>query len=135
MLKGNKLYSILFNKCPHCQEGDFFENKQIFNLKQFDKIHKRCSVCGENFEPEPGFYTGAMYISYAFNVAFIVTTFVIFVGFVDVDPVKLLYYVVPCLVIFTTIFFRLARRIWINFFVDYNADEASYPKNKPTYKA
>ncbi len=30
-------------------------------------MHKNCPSCGQNFEIEPGFYFGAMYISYAIN--------------------------------------------------------------------
>jgi uncharacterized protein (DUF983 family) len=124
MLKGTKLYSIIFDKCPKCHQGDFFANNKIFNFNEFDKIHKRCSVCNENFEPEPGFYTGSMYISYALFVAFIVTSFVGFVGIFDVDPVDLLYFVVPGIFLLTTIFFRIARRIWINIFVSYDKQKA-----------
>lgn len=29
-------------------------------------MHKQCSACGQRFEPEPGFYYGAMFISYIF---------------------------------------------------------------------
>lgn len=28
-----------------------------------------CPVCGQAYEPEPGFYWGAMFISYGFNTA------------------------------------------------------------------
>ena len=38
--------------------------KTAYNLKNFDKMHKRCSHCDEDFEREPGFYFGAMYTSY-----------------------------------------------------------------------
>ncbi|TGE22483.1 DUF983 domain-containing protein [Hymenobacter aquaticus] len=30
---------------------------------------ERCPVCGVAYEPEPGFYWGAMFVSYAFSVA------------------------------------------------------------------
>ena len=125
MLKGTKLYSILFNKCPRCHEGDFFVTNYFFNWKKFDKIHKKCSHCGENFEPEPGFFTGSMYVSYALNVAFVVTSFVGYVGIYGGDPVDLLYFVVPSLVLLTPFFFRFARRIWINIFVKYDKNKAA----------
>jgi uncharacterized protein (DUF983 family) len=119
MLKETKLYSILFNKCPKCQQGDFFQTKTMFS-KNFSKNHSNCPVCNTSFEKEPGFYTGAMYISYSLNVAFIVVSFVIAVGFLDFDPVNLLYFVVPSLVFLTPFFFRISRRIWINLFVDFD---------------
>src|SRR3546814_13816818 len=37
------------------------------------KMNKNCPVCNLQFETEPGFYWGAMYFSYALNVAKMVT--------------------------------------------------------------
>ena len=39
-------------------------------------MHSRCEVCDANLIPEPGFYDGAMYISYAFSVALVITSLV-----------------------------------------------------------
>ncbi len=36
-------------------------------------MHRTCPKCGQDFMPEPGFYFGAMYFSYAINVALMVT--------------------------------------------------------------
>ncbi|MEY4912742.1 MAG: hypothetical protein RL025_569, partial [Bacteroidota bacterium] len=36
-------------------------------------MHQDCPHCGFHFEIEPGFFWGAMYISYAFSVAVSVT--------------------------------------------------------------
>lgn len=119
MFKQSKLYSIVYNKCPRCHEGDFFVSNHIFT-KDFDKMYKECPACGERYSPEPGFYFGAAYISYALYVALIVVAFVVVVGFLDYKPIKLLYFLVPLLVLLTPLFYRLARRIWINLFVDYN---------------
>jgi hypothetical protein len=44
-----------------------------WNLRQFAIMPARCPVCLVPYEPEPGFYWGAMFISYALNVAVIVT--------------------------------------------------------------
>lgn len=119
MLKGTKLYSILFNKCPKCQQGNFFETKTMFS-KKFSKNYANCPICNTSFEKEPGFYTGAMYVSYSLNVAFIVVSFVVAVGFLNIDAVQLLYFVVPSLVFLAPFFFRISRRIWINAFVKYD---------------
>ena len=83
-------------------------------------MHTSCPVCGEKYTPEPGFYVGAMYISYALYVAFIVTNFVGFVLIFGIDPIHLLYFLVPALVALMPLFFRVARRIWINIFIKYD---------------
>jgi hypothetical protein len=39
------------------------------------QMPKECPVCGLKFEPEPGFYWGAMYIGYGLSVSFSVFNF------------------------------------------------------------
>ncbi|MGK7390433.1 MAG: DUF983 domain-containing protein [Candidatus Cyclobacteriaceae bacterium M2_1C_046] len=34
-------------------------------------MNDQCPVCHQTFHPEPGFYFGAMYVSYAFSVAWV----------------------------------------------------------------
>jgi len=41
------------------------------NITRFTIMNERCPVCGVRLEPEPGFYQGAMYVSYGFSVALI----------------------------------------------------------------
>jgi hypothetical protein len=36
-------------------------------------MHERCSHCGLHYEREPGYWYVAMFVSYAFNVAEMVT--------------------------------------------------------------
>jgi uncharacterized protein (DUF983 family) len=55
-------------RCPHCHEGRLFTHS-AFNLAHFTDMPERCEVCAVPLEPEPGFYWGAMFISYGFNVA------------------------------------------------------------------
>ena len=81
--KGTKLYSILGQKCPRCQEGPLFINKNPYKLKNWDKMHSDCPVCELHYEREPGFFQGAMYVSYALGVALSVAVLIadILVGF------------------------------------------------------
>lgn len=37
------------------------------NLKQPLDMHEHCPICNLNYEPEPGFYFGAMFISYTIS--------------------------------------------------------------------
>lgn len=75
--KGTKLYSIFKFKCPQCQEGEFFISKP-YDLKNVGKIHENCSECGIKYSKEPGFYYGAMYVSYALGVAQLVAVIVLY---------------------------------------------------------
>ncbi len=118
--KGTKSYSILKLKCPRCQEGDLFLVKNPFNLKNFDKMPNRCTVCGENFVRESGFYWGAMMISHANTTLLAVVVHVVIHHFYGWQPFPFLIVFLTLLVSFFTIVFRTSRAIWINFFVKYD---------------
>ena len=57
--------SILRQRCPRCRAGGIFRYS-IF--RGFPKMHDRCPVCDLKFEREPGYFLGAMYVSYALGV-------------------------------------------------------------------
>ena len=57
-------------KCPKCKEGDLFINPPLL-YKKFGKMPVLCPVCGHRFEREPGFFFGAMYISYGLSIGVI----------------------------------------------------------------
>jgi uncharacterized protein (DUF983 family) len=64
--------ALLHGKCPRCRKGDMFAHPAS-SLTRFNKMNEFCPHCGLRLEPEPGFYQGAMYVSYAITVAFLVT--------------------------------------------------------------
>lgn len=63
----SKTKAIVLCRCPRCREGKMFAHP-AFHPK-FSMMNKRCPVCHIQFEIEPGFFWGAMYFSYALNVA------------------------------------------------------------------
>lgn len=63
--------ALLSGKCPRCRQGDMFSHP-VTHLAKFNKMNAACPHCGVRLEPEPGFYQGAMYVSYAFTVVMIV---------------------------------------------------------------
>ncbi|GAA4347071.1 hypothetical protein GCM10023185_01870 [Hymenobacter saemangeumensis] len=60
--------SLLDLRCPRCHQGRLFSTS-AFNITRFAQMPAQCPVCAQSFEPEPGFYYGSMYITFAFNVA------------------------------------------------------------------
>lgn len=70
--KGTKLYSIIHCKCPKCMEGDLFIHRSAYTLKGMFDMPDRCPVCGQDFQIEPGFYLGAMWVSYPIVIAMII---------------------------------------------------------------
>jgi uncharacterized protein (DUF983 family) len=120
MKKGSRLYSVFYNKCPKCQEGDFFVSKHAYDLKNFTKMNARCAVCDESFDPEPGFYFGAMYFSYAINVAVMVVVWVVCeLLFPDISVWWTVLFTIITGLVLTPLTFRWSRLAWINLFVKY----------------
>lgn len=58
-------------KCPRCRVGDVFVGN-TYSLKP-QKMNDHCPHCNFRFEREPGYFYVAMFVSYAFNVAEMVT--------------------------------------------------------------
>jgi uncharacterized protein (DUF983 family) len=67
----SQTYAALHAKCPKCRKGNMFANNMYGFSSQ--KMNETCSHCGYKFEREPGYFYVAMFISYAFNVAEMVT--------------------------------------------------------------
>lgn len=124
MTKGSKLYSIVRNKCPRCHEGKFFETSNPYHLGKFSKMPKKCEVCEQSYEPETGFYYGAMYVSYGIGVATFVAVWVAcMVLFPNMGAMGIIACVLGALIALWPLSFRLARLIWINLFVKYRSIE------------
>lgn len=117
--KGTKIYSIVNNKCPKCNEGNFFEDSNPLHLKKVMKMRTYCPNCGFKYQIEPSFFYGAMYVSYALTVGFSIMTFILLYTL----GLELLYIFIGIfigLIVFTPITLRLARLIYINIFVSYD---------------
>ncbi|KGE15639.1 DUF983 domain-containing protein [Sphingobacterium deserti] len=67
----SKFSALLQSKCPRCRVGKMFEGP-IYGFKK-QTMHERCPHCGLKFEIEPGYFYAAMYVSYAFSVAEVVS--------------------------------------------------------------
>lgn len=63
----SKLAAVVQCKCPRCREGAMFSGK-LYSFKG-QATNEYCKVCNLRFEREPGFFYVAMFVSYAMNVA------------------------------------------------------------------
>ena len=59
---------MLGQRCPRCRLGTMFLHS-IF--RGWPKMHEKCPVCGLLFAREPGYFLGAMYISYIVGLGMI----------------------------------------------------------------
>lgn len=122
--KGTKLYSILYNKCPKCQEGDFMKEKNIFKLHKAFQMHENCSNCGFKYMMEPSFFYGAMYVNYGLTVGVSIITFIIATLVFNLSLLESFIPIVIVLLITAPVTIRLSRIVWINLFVKYNPDSS-----------
>ncbi len=134
MNKKSKLYSIVHETCPRCHEGKVFKSKSAYQSMSFGKLNDHCPNCGQSFDPEPGFYQGAMYVSYAFTLglSFAIGLLMTFVFNATIWQIGLVLLIV--LVILLPLMFRISRMVWLNLFVKYRPSDSRIPapdKNKP----
>ncbi len=122
--KGTKLYSVNHNKCPRCQEGDFFVKPAGFRFKDNLKMHESCSNCGLKYMIEPSFFYGAMYVSYAITVAMAVAVFVICQLF-DLSLVASLVSIMVVLILANPFVMRISRLLYINLFISFKPEEGA----------
>ena len=119
--KGSKLYSILFNKCPKCHEGDFMQENNMFKLKKAHKMNDNCPSCGFKYMMEPSFFYGAMYVSYGITVGLAIITFAISTMLFKTTMLGSFIPIVIVLLVTAPLTIRLSRIIWINMFASYQA--------------
>lgn len=111
------LGSIFSFRCPSCREGKLFTNSNPYDLPKLTSMHDRCPNCGQNFQPEPGFFYGAMYVSYALTVAQFVAVVVLLNIFFDPGIWDIVITLTIVMFILSPPVFRLARSIWAHMFI------------------
>ncbi|MBL0126769.1 MAG: DUF983 domain-containing protein [Flavobacteriales bacterium] len=120
MRKGNKLTSILGFKCPHCHEGEFFVDRNPYHLSTVGDVLDHCPVCKRRYTPEPGFYYGGMYVSYALAVALFATVYIAMIVFFPDAPLWAdAATVITALIILSPLIYAVSKTIWANLFMHY----------------
>lgn len=112
----DKTLSILQCKCPSCRDGKMFYSRGNPLLFKIPKMNPHCTQCDYKFEMEPGFFYGAMYVSYAIAVAQMVACFIIFWVLMDLPKLAVLFIIGGSVFLTSTLNFRLSRTIWVYMF-------------------
>lgn len=68
-IRPSTISSIFRQLCPRCRSATIFRSSLYWG---FPKMRDRCPTCGLHFNREPGYFLGAMYISYGLALAVIV---------------------------------------------------------------
>ena len=83
-------------RCPRCGKGNVFVNK-VMSFKKFYDTLDECQKCQLKYEPETGFFVGAMYWTYAVLVGL---TVVLSIGLYQMDLFEEAVYIIPLIIVF-----------------------------------
>jgi len=84
-------------------------------------MEEKCSKCEQDFMPEPGFYYGAMFLSYiltAFIFLGVGLTAVFYFGY---SAEMAMVFIILIAAFLHNYFFKLSRSIWIHLIVPYDS--------------
>lgn len=109
------LVSVIKGQCPQCRSESLFVHGPYH--PKFLEMHKTCSNCGLQYEREPGFFYGAMYVSYILSVGiFLVVGGLVY--WAGSDP-ELWIYITSVLAVSLILYpinFRLSRILFLYLF-------------------
>lgn len=117
--KRSILNSMVTLRCPRCHTGDLFPSGSFSFDRPFE-MHKECPHCGLDYEPEPGFYFGAMFISYIISGWFCLLFILFFHWGLDWSLNGSFALLLGILAIIFVWFFRFSRSVWLHITVKYD---------------
>jgi uncharacterized protein (DUF983 family) len=101
-------WAVLHLRCPRCHHGKVFSG--------LIEMNRHCPVCGLRFEREPGYFLGAMYVSYAFASLIIgLGLWLLYAVLPEWSDLAVYGGAVVILLPFVPFIFRYSRVIWMTF--------------------
>ncbi|MFN4811553.1 MAG: DUF983 domain-containing protein [Bacteroidia bacterium] len=115
----NITYSVLMNKCPRCHQSKMLSYPP-YHINQLLTTEENCAHCGLKFEKEPGFFFGAMYVSYAFTSGIFIVAYLLQIYFLELPLFDFLMWIIGILLLLFPLLARWSRILWLNFFISYD---------------
>lgn len=112
----SSVLQVLKCKCPNCKKGNIFSNLGNLLFFRAPKMNITCNTCNFKFEKEPGFFFGAMFVSYALVVAEMVASVVLLRFLLGISFIYVIAAVLILVLLLSTFNFRISRSIWIYMF-------------------
>ncbi len=115
----SKRMSIISMTCPRCRKGKLFVTP--YRVSTAYQMLEACPHCSQSYQPEPGFYYGAMFVSYILSAwLFLGIGLTLVFGFSwSILPTLLTVLIVT--VLLHNYLFRISRSIWIHLFVKFDS--------------
>lgn len=112
----SKFMAMSKGLCPRCREGKMFKYP-LWKINKFSEMNEHCSVCDLKFEVEPGFWYGAMFVSYA-NTILILVIMGVGMFYLFNDPATIYYIGVITIasILLVPFNFRISRAVFLHLF-------------------
>lgn len=119
----HRILSLLLLRCPKCRKGKFLKSHP-YNLSDFNQVRKTCNRCKKNYRIEPGFFYGAMYVSYGLGVGLSILVFLIlYLLNLTSEMMTPLVTIMLSILVFTPYINALSKVIWASIFIKYEKEE------------
>lgn len=105
--------SFLACKCQKCRTGKVFKYS-VLNPIGFSAAFDNCPVCGHKFEEEPGYFWGAMYVSYGFSAGLMLLLGIIAIN-LDLSLDYIYTVIIPLVLVVSPFSFRYSRMVMLYF--------------------
>jgi uncharacterized protein (DUF983 family) len=109
--------AVVGGRCPRCRRGKIFTGLM--------RMAPACEICALRFEREPGYFTGAMYVSYVIALPLFIG---LFLGWRHFAPALsfgvALTATILCFLPFVPFVFRSSRILWIHIDRAIDADDS-----------
>lgn len=122
------LKTIWNYKCPRCRTGNIYIKP--FNITDPLNMPEKCSVCGQETEPELGFYYGAMFLSYMIGIWFMIIPALILVLYFKWSAGAATAFAIGIEVLIYLRLIRTARAVWLFINVKYDPKYAESIKEE-----
>ena len=122
MLIPNILYSVFANKCPRCHQGKVLSCSNPMAISKIIDTESTCSNCGLKYEKEPGFFYGAMYVSYGLTSGIFIVMFILDLTVFNMDTTPFAILMISIILVTFPFVTRWARVLWLNFFFRYQPE-------------
>lgn len=105
--------------CPRCRKGKLFV--EPFEITKPLDMYRNCSTCNQRIEPEPGYYFGAMFLSYIFSAWYLLIPTLLLVFYFKWSVGSAIGLIIFLAVISYLKILRLSRSLWIHINVKYDS--------------
>jgi len=117
----NKWVSAWKYRCPRCRQAPLFI--EPLDLGNPLAMHHSCSNCAQRFEPEPGYYYGAMFLSYGLSCFLLLPLALLLVFYFKWSVNGAMAVIIFLGAVFFLRILRFSRSLWIHLMIRYRPEK------------